>query len=105
MHNKHKKPALIINMFGMVNKHRGKKTIPETYSGGCAVIAVIIDPWARATTIGCWTDLTAHAVCGTTAVRSPWAHAIIRAIAFPWCRAPATIRAGAAVCSLGRARH
>jgi hypothetical protein len=39
MHNKHKKSVLIIEMFGMVNKHRGK-THPKTYSGGCALIAV-----------------------------------------------------------------
>lgn len=63
----------------MVNKHTSWKTHPETYSGGCAVIAVIIDPWARATTIGFWfwTDLTAHTVCWATAVVPPRAHAVI----------------------------
>lgn len=77
------------------------KSIPETHSGGCPVIPVIIDPWAWATTIGYWTDVTALAVCWATAVSSPRAHAVSRAIVFPWRRTPDTIRAGAAVPSLG----
>jgi hypothetical protein len=48
-----------------------------TSSGRNVVVAIcVVVTWASATTINSWTDVTGLPISRTTALSSPWAHAV-----------------------------